>query len=160
MSKGTNDGSRWCAWKWAPTPEAPATRATARRTATRARAKLLLAVALAISCSRSPQAQYDLAWKSYQRGELAEVFAITEEHASRHAGKNPQWHWRFRLLQAETLTALGRNADAEALLGVDPLAGAGLDQLEARRLIDLASLRPARTQQANELLSKARTLVR
>src|SRR4051794_36366731 len=116
MSKGTNDSSRWCAWKWARTPEAPATRATARPTAIRAAASLLVALACATSCSRSsPQSEYDLVWKTYQRGELAAAGKLAAHHAARYAAGNSLWHWNFRLLQAEALTQLGQTTEAEAL---------------------------------------------
>src|SRR5690242_766141 len=105
MSKGTNDGSRWCGWKWARTPAAPATRATARPTARRA-ASALLALLVALSCSRSsPQRDYDLAWKAHLRGELASAFQLSSDGAAKHP-ETAEWHWRFRLLEAETLVAL------------------------------------------------------
>jgi CHAT domain-containing protein len=86
------------------------------------------------------------------------VLKLAADQAARHSGRSPEWQWKFRLLQAETLMALARRGDAEALLGDKPLPG--LDQLEARRLIDLASIRQGRKKEATELLTRAGALVR
>src|SRR5690349_2136929 len=117
MSKGTTDDFPWSAWKWDRTPEARAAPAKGIRTARRASLYLVL---LALSCGRSsPQKDYDLAWKAYQRGELATALKLADTHTARHT-VNTKWHWEFRLLQAETLIALGRTADAEKLLAATP----------------------------------------
>lgn len=112
-----------------------------------------------MSCSRPPQHEYDFLWKAYLRGELENTLQLAAAQATRYENRDPVWHWRFRLLQAETLIALGRPGEAEKLLGEAPIAGEGLDQVEARRLIDLASV-PFRAKQAPELAARAKALVR
>lgn len=137
----------------------PAALAKASRTAKRATSAAIILL-LAAACSRpSVDRAYDLAWKAYLRGELANAAAEAEAQAARQDPLTSA-HWKFRLLQAEALTGLARNNEA-ALLLADPVpAGRGLEQEEVRRLIDLASLRLARTDEANGYLSRARELVK
>jgi CHAT domain-containing protein len=103
--------------------------------------------------------EYLLVWKTYLRGELAEASAKAAAQAARHDPLSTA-HWKFRLLQAEALTGLAKNDDAAALLANPVPAGRGLEQEEARRLIDLASLRQGRPDEANGYLTQARAIVK
>jgi CHAT domain-containing protein/tetratricopeptide (TPR) repeat protein len=112
------------------------------------------------ACSQySAEREYLLVWKTYLRGELAVAAAEAGAHGARHDPLSTA-HWKFRLLQAEALTGLARNDEAAALLADPVPAGRGLEQEEARRLIDLASLRQGRTGEANGYLSQARAIVK
>jgi CHAT domain-containing protein len=117
-------------------------------------AALLVAFAIA-SCSRfeSPEAAYRRAQASFVAARLDEAASYASSSAARwsHHPDSP-WFWKFRLLEAEALTAESKNKDSEKLLGdpVPPLPA--LKQLEVRRLIDLAAVRP---REAAGILRKA-----
>jgi CHAT domain-containing protein len=121
-------------------------------------AALFLAVSIA-SCSRfeSPEAAYRRAQSSFIAGKLDEAASSAASNAA-HFRNNPNspWFWKFRLLEAEALAAESKNKDLEKLLGdpVPPLPA--LRQLEVRRLIDLAPLRPRETA---EILRRASAAV-
>ncbi len=115
--------------------------------------------AAALSCAR-PQRDYDRAWSAYIRGDLVEAAAQSSRGERRWAGEPASpWYWKFRLLRAEILTAQSKESEAAVLLS-SPLPGkAELAQLEVRRWIDLASLRPGRTKESNQALQQARAAV-
>jgi CHAT domain-containing protein len=118
-------------------------------------AALLIAVSIA-SCSRfeSPEAAYRRAQSSFTAGHLDEAASYASSNAARlRNSPNSPWFWKFRLLEAEALAAESKNKDLEKLLGdpVPPLPA--LRQLEVRRLIDFAGLRPRN--EAAEILRKA-----
>jgi len=117
-------------------------------------AALLIAVSIA-SCSRfeSPEVAYRHAQSSFIAANLDEAASYAASNAARWKNNpNSPWLWKFRLLEAEALAAESKNKDLEKLLGdpVPPLPA--LRQLEVRRLIDLAPLRP---NEAAEMLRKA-----
>ena len=60
------------------------------------------------------------------------------ERAARRFPADSPWHWKFRLLEAETLLAQGKLQDARPFLAGIP-AGLG-GGVEARRLLDLSEL--------------------
>jgi CHAT domain-containing protein len=116
---------------------------------------LLIAISIA-SCSRfeSPDAAYRRAQSLFIGGSLDEAAAYASSNAARWSGNpNSPWYWKFRLLEAEALAAESKNKDLEKLIGdpVPPLPA--LRQLEVRRLIDLAPLRPRN--EAEEILRRA-----
>jgi CHAT domain-containing protein len=116
-------------------------------------AALLIAISIA-SCSRfaSPDAAFRRAQSSFIAGRLDEAVSYAAANAGRWNNPNSPWFWKFRLLEAEALAAESKNKDLEKLLGdpVPPLPALG--QLEVRRLIDLAPLRP---REAAQILRKA-----
>lgn len=110
-------------------------------------AALLIAISIA-SCSRfeSPETAYRRAQSSFIAARLDEAASYAASGAARFSkDPNSPWFWKFRLLEAEALAAESKNKDLEKLLGdsVPPLPA--LRQLEVRRLIDLAFLRPRAT---------------
>src|SRR5689334_2286631 len=158
MSKGTNVALRCCGWQWARMRAAPARRATVKRTALRATSAFL--ILLAGACSRSaPEQEYQAVRQAYLRGELEPAAASSARLAKKYQSK-PVWHWQFRLLQAESLLGIPKEKEAAALLAEKTPNQSGMDQLEARRLIDLAGLRKNTTEEANEFLAAARQIVR
>src|SRR5947209_1052524 len=140
MSKATSGASRCYGWRWDRTQPAPGRRATASRTARRAVSLLLAAFACA-SCGRfTPEREYNRAWGEFLRGDLEQAVAA----CTRNAGwRRPDsaWYWKFRLLQAEVLTTQSKDSDALKIVAQPLPARPELKELEARRLIDLASLR-------------------
>jgi CHAT domain-containing protein len=121
-------------------------------------AALLIAVSLS-SCSRSesPEAAYRHAQSAYIAGNLEEAATYAASNSARwkHDPNSP-WFWKFRLLEAEVLAAESKDKEAEKLVS-DPVPPVpALSQLEVRRLIDLAPLRPS---EAAEILHKAAAAV-
>jgi CHAT domain-containing protein len=101
---------------------------------------------------------YRHAWSAYLAGNLPQAV----EEASRSAERwrndsNSPWFWRFRLLEAEILTAQAKAPEARALLSDPVPARSELTQLEVRRLIDKAQL--SRKDEAAEILERARVAV-
>jgi CHAT domain-containing protein len=127
-----------------------------------AKAAKLLTVVCFVSCShRDPGKEtYLRAWHDYVLGNFSGVV----EEAGRSLKEPPNsenfsWYWKIRLLKAEALTVQSKTVEAAALIK-DPIPG-GPDssQLEVRRLIDLATLRTQRTDEANQYLARARATV-
>jgi tetratricopeptide (TPR) repeat protein len=74
-----------------------------------------------------------------------------------HIGRSPDWHWRFRLLEAETLISTGSASEAIELLQVRSSAKPASGRLEARRLLNLGWARSflAEHETALDLLGQA-----
>src|SRR3954447_2728978 len=161
MSKRTTGGSRWSVWRWGRTPGGRANRATVTRTARATAARAVFAILFAASCGRlSQEHEYDRIFRQYLRGELASSADAAAKAAARDGDRNSAAFWKFRLLQAEALTALSRSDEAKALLSEKVPEGKGLEPIAARRLIDLAALQLGNAKSANELLTQARALTR
>jgi CHAT domain-containing protein len=82
---------------------------------------LVLALFLALlcfGCSRlpDPQKTYERAWETFVRGDLS--LAKTEADAGyrKFAGRDAEWAWKFRLLEAEILLDRGSSQDVLSLL--------------------------------------------
>src|SRR5947209_1416913 len=83
----------------------------------------LLLCILSAGCSRfeSPDAAYQRARSAYMNGDLSRASALASASAARYRSEpSSPWFWRFRLLQAEALTAQNKIKDANALL-MDPV---------------------------------------
>jgi len=122
-------------------------------------AALLIALSLA-SCSRfePPETAYRRAQSSYIGGNLDETVIAASGSAARWKDTpTSPWFWKFRLLEAEALTAESKTKESGKLLADAVPALPALRQLEVRRLIDLAALRPKT--EAAELLHRARAAV-
>ncbi|MGA9507065.1 MAG: CHAT domain-containing protein [Candidatus Sulfotelmatobacter sp.] len=81
----------------------------------------VLALSLALlwlGCSRlpDPQRTFDQAQETFVRGDLAVAKGQADTAYRRFYG-NPQWAWRFRLLEAEILLDQGSSTDVLSLLG-------------------------------------------
>lgn len=129
-------------------------------TSSRVRSAAILVVFLAASCSRteSPDVAYGRARGTYLSGELDKAIAYASASGARWKGdQTSPWFWRFRLLQAEALSAESRSKEAAGLLHGPVPARAELSQLEVRRLIDQANLLPKA--EAARLLRQARAAV-
>ncbi|NWF85627.1 MAG: tetratricopeptide repeat protein, partial [Bryobacteraceae bacterium] len=124
-----------------------------------------LLICLALGCkgpaARDPAGFYRSALAEHRRGEYQSALEKSRAGAAQFtARENPAWHWRFRLLEAETLISTGAAAEASRLLD-GALAGAAPDRaLEARRLLNLGWVRSLQTshEEGLALLEKARVL--
>ena len=81
----------------------------------------VLALSLALpwlGCSRlpDPQRTFDQAQETFVRGDLAVARRQADAAYRRFSGSEPQWAWRFRLLEAEILLDQGSSADVLSLL--------------------------------------------
>jgi CHAT domain-containing protein/tetratricopeptide (TPR) repeat protein len=109
----------------------------------RARRAVILVAVLAASCSRtgSPDAAYAQSRRAFLSGDLDTAIALASAGAARFkSDRNSPWFWKFRLLQAEALSAEYRNKEAAELLADPVPATVGSSQLEAQRLVDQANL--------------------
>jgi CHAT domain-containing protein len=127
----------------------------------------LALVLIAISATHctfthSPDEAYRHAWSLYVSGDLpAAARELAPEVNRRRRDADSPWHWKFRLLDAEVLLAQGKRQEAEALLRDSPAPKPELEQLEIRRLLDLAaSLDATRSAEAEAMLARARARVR
>lgn len=140
-------------------------------TPTRHRARLqrslwAIAVLLGTSGCRGPAARepgryYEAAVAQYRRGDYKDALARARSgQADLSASQNPEWHWRFRLLEAETLISTGSAADAVRILEPQPGFALPVKHLEPRRLLDLGWARSFLSQRETSLalLEKARRL--
>jgi CHAT domain-containing protein/tetratricopeptide (TPR) repeat protein len=111
------------------------------RWARRAAVILLAVWAAACSLTERPEAAYSKARTAFLSGDLDRAIADANAGAARWKDdRNPAWFWKFRLLQAEALTAQFKNKDAAELLSQPIPSGPGLNQLEVQRLVDQAIL--------------------
>jgi CHAT domain-containing protein len=77
-----------------------------------------LIVACGLACSRrnSPQVAFDHAYKTFLHGDLKRSQDDAHAESERFQDSNPQWAWKFRILEAESLLWRGMSQDALALL--------------------------------------------
>src|SRR5271166_2142025 len=83
----------------------------------------LLLVLLSFGCNHRPDLQgtdpqktFDHARQTFIRGDLAAARAEADRACQRFSGRNEEWAWRFRLLEAEILWNQGLGKDALFLL--------------------------------------------
>src|ERR1700686_960262 len=77
-----------------------------------------LLLACVLSCSRTdgPQAAFEHAQLTFQHGDLIHSQQEAEAGYRRFLGSNPEWAWKFRILQAESLLWRGKYPEVLALL--------------------------------------------
>lgn len=89
---------------------------------------MALAVVLAgchLHQSKSPEAIYRDARLQFQHGDLVGAIKDSDEASRRYSLTNPEWAWRFRVLEAEAFVWRGLNGEALALL--DPVLPPNLE---------------------------------
>ncbi len=95
---------------------------------------------------RDPAGFYRSALAEHRRGEYPAALAKARAGAARlPAPRYPEWHWRFRLLEAETLLSTGSVDEAARLLEPGPPGRLPNPALEARRLLNLGWIRSLRS---------------
>src|ERR1051325_1152172 len=113
------------------------------------------------ACSRTPPAQqaYTRAWSSYIAGNLAAAASEASAGVQRfERQKDSPSYWNLRFLEAEALTAQSNLKAAQALLRDPVPSRPGLDQVEVRRLIDLADAGTPTAAEKAATLAKARAM--
>jgi CHAT domain-containing protein/Tfp pilus assembly protein PilF len=80
-----------------------------------------LVIACGLACSReSPQAAFEHAYKTFLRGDLKQSQEDADREYQRLRDSNPQWAWKFRILEAESLLWRGMYAQVLTLLNSPP----------------------------------------
>jgi CHAT domain-containing protein/tetratricopeptide (TPR) repeat protein len=77
---------------------------------------LILACGLSCSKSESPQISFDHAYKTFLHGDLKVSQDEAHLECQRFRGSSPEWAWKFRILEAESLMLRGMSQDALTLL--------------------------------------------
>src|SRR5258708_3786976 len=83
---------------------------------------IFLTLACGLSCSRSesPQAAFEHAQRTFRHGDLTRSQQETEEGCQRFLRSSPEWAWKFRILQADSLLWRGKSHEAIDLLNSQP----------------------------------------
>jgi CHAT domain-containing protein len=116
---------------------------------------------ITIGCGRKPvqpnDALYRDAETSFQKGDTT-IALDRAETGLRRCGSSSEWCWRFRLLKAESLMALGQSKIAFQLL--EEANNPPSRELQARRRMDegWASYSISNLSRASKLLAEAHTL--
>jgi CHAT domain-containing protein len=76
-----------------------------------------------LSCHsrNNPETAFDHARQIFRRGEIAEAAREADKSYREFRGKDPQWSWKFLLLEAKALEWQGKNQDALALMNAEPV---------------------------------------
>ena len=75
---------------------------------------------LACSHRGSPQVFFEHAFKAFLRGDLQQSQDEAHRECQRLLGRSPEWEWKFRTLEAESLLWRGMYADVLSLLNSEP----------------------------------------
>src|SRR5580704_10066361 len=81
-----------------------------------------LSIACGLACSRreSPQAAFDHTYEAFLRGDLKKSQEEAGRECQRLRNANPEWAWKFRVLQAKSLLWRGMYEQVFALLDPPP----------------------------------------
>src|SRR5438874_7153509 len=100
---------------------------------------LILLAAILSACSKhsqpSPQVYFQTVRAEFQRGDLVAAQAEADRAYEQYQKTNPDWAWRFRVLQAETLVWQGLSKNALTLLDAELPASLSTDEAAVRRKI-------------------------
>jgi tetratricopeptide (TPR) repeat protein len=121
----------------------------------------LLFLALAACTSHAPpDPRYDRAATDLRRGNLVEARREVTEAMARWRDPRTEWHWRFKLLEAEVALAEGKAVEARKLLAEPVPDVPNRTSLEARRRMHLANsaLKTTDFKSASRLLDEAASL--
>src|ERR1700674_1704803 len=85
-------------------------------------ALLVTVAATFTACDRPKDAQavFEHARQTFTRGDLVRSQEEAERGCRRFQTSDPEWAWRFRILEAESIQWRGMHADVLALLGSQP----------------------------------------
>jgi CHAT domain-containing protein len=108
---------------------------------------LLLAMVAGLSCQRfeDPKIVYERTWATFVHGDFATCQREAETNYRRFRQSNPEWAWKFKLLEAEALLWRGMYPQALALLNSDATRPPERDSL--LRFLALQSAANARMQE-------------
>ena len=84
---------------------------------------------------RRPEVVYQDAQRKFQRGDLAGAYQESDAAFKELSGRDPEWSWRFHVLQAEILIWRGLNDDALQLLAAQLPAQLRAGDISVRREI-------------------------
>jgi CHAT domain-containing protein len=77
---------------------------------------MIVAYGLGCSHRESPQATFEHTYKAFLHGDLKQSQDVAHAECERLRDSNPEWAWRFRVLEAESLLWRGMSQDAISLL--------------------------------------------
>jgi CHAT domain-containing protein len=82
----------------------------------------LIATGLGCNHSSGPESYYSHAYQVFLHGDLRQAQEEAERGCDRFQRSNPEWAWKFRVLEAETLLRRGMSQEALALLHIQSAA--------------------------------------
>jgi CHAT domain-containing protein len=106
------------------------------------------------ACSHNPEAEFDAVYQDFVHGNLIQAQQNSEKGYRSYFNRNSLWSWKFRLLNARTLSWRGMNEQVLSTLNSDlpmPLQNTDLD-LQKQGLEGLASARLHRYSEAEDKL--------
>jgi CHAT domain-containing protein len=86
-----------------------------------------------VACRSAPDQVWKSAQLSLRRGELQIALKKADAALQTYPSENSNWHWRFRVLKAETLDRLGSHEEAIKLLETEPPASLAKSDIAVRR---------------------------
>ena len=98
---------------------------------------ILVAVCAFVGCTKDAsfeQSRSEIRLK-LREGYLDQALQLSEQAYSKSEGKDPVWHWRFRVLKAETLVRRASYKDALTLLEPEPPSSYPLDVVARRKTL-------------------------
>jgi CHAT domain-containing protein/Tfp pilus assembly protein PilF len=123
-----------------------------------------LAIASLVGCSRrdseNPKELYRSARQLYEQGDLSGAISHARQAQASTIARDPQWAWRFRLLEATADVWQGGYEQALRLLNTDlpyPLAGGDLE-IQQRMLRAIAEARLGEAEIASRELRRAKAV--
>jgi CHAT domain-containing protein len=123
-----------------------------------------LAIASLVSCSRrhseNPETLYRSARQLYEQGDLSDSISQARQAQASAIARDPQWAWRFRLLEATADVWQGGYEQALRLLSANlpsPLAGGELE-IQQRMLRAISEARLGEPEIAGHELRQAKAL--
>jgi CHAT domain-containing protein/Tfp pilus assembly protein PilF len=120
-----------------------------------------MACGLACSGGESPQSSFEHAYRAFLQGELKRSQEDADRQYQRLRSSNPEWAWKFRILEAESLLWRGMYAQALALLDSAPLQPESKDsRIEILAIEGVAHARLHQFHEADENLEQASQMCR
>ena len=119
---------------------------------------LVLMILFSLGCARKrdPQSAYDLAWNTFQHGDLIRAQEQADKGYDRFHGTSPEWAWKFAILQARILYVRGMYEDVLGRLSSGPSSlPAGELAVQKRRFVGLAYMSLQRLSEAEEQFGEA-----
>src|SRR5580700_6328592 len=117
-----------------------------------------LSIACGLACSRreSPQATFEHTYEAFLHGDLKKSQEEASRECQRLRNSNPEWAWKFRVLQAKSLLWRGMYQQVLILLNSSPTRPNNGDSvLEILTLEGVAHARLHQFQEAEEKLGQA-----